>query len=327
MLKVLVTREIPEIGIDMLVDAGFNVTVRSDANPFSYEELKAEAQHFDALLITSKEKIDRKFLETNAHLKVISQFAAGYDNIDVAAATELGIPVGNTPQAMNNATSDIAFGLMIAVARDFFQQHKRIATNNYPDFKPRADLGIELQGKTLGIYGLGEIGFQMAKKCRAAYGMRIIYCNRKVNEKAATELGAEKLDFDDFLKAADIISIHSNLSPETLHRFDYEALKKMKRSAILINTARGKIIVEEDLIKALKENLIYGAGLDVSDPEPMSPTNPLLYMSHVCVLPHIGSATVEARNEMARLAAENLIRFIKENKMTFCVNVEALPGR
>lgn len=323
-MKILVTRHIPEIGLQMLLAKGFEVVVQNEKTPFTYNELIEQAQKFDALISTSKEKLDGKFLRANAHLKIISQYAAGYDNIDIQTATELKIPIGNTPQAMNNATSDIAFGLMIAVARDFFQQHKRILNNDYPEFKPKADLGIELNGKTLGIFGLGAIGFEMTRKCKAAYGMQIVYCNRSQNPIAESELNAKWLSFDEFLEVSDVISIHSNLNPDTLHKFDYQAFAKMKSTAIVINTARGKVIVEDDLVKALNENLIYGAGLDVSDPEPMRPDHPLLNMKNVCVLPHIGSATIEARDEMSRLAAENLIRFVEEGQMTYCVNPEVL---
>lgn len=323
-MKILVTRQIPEVGLQMLNAKGFEVVVRSETKPLTYDELTEYAKNFDALITTSKEKIDGKFLRENAHLKVISQYAAGFDNIDIETATQLKIPIGNTPQAMNNATSDVAFGLMIAVARDFFQQHKRILKNDYPVFKPKADLGIELDGKTLGIFGLGAIGFEMARKCKAAYNMKIVYCNRTPNPKANVELGAELLSFDEFLEVSDVISVHSNLSLNTLYKFDYEAFTKMKPTAIFLNTARGKVVVEADLIRALRENLIYGAGLDVTDPEPMDANNPLLDMKNVCVLPHIGSATIEARDEMSRLAAENLIRFVEEGKMTFCVNPAVL---
>lgn len=323
-MKILVTRQIPEVGLQMLYAKGFVAVVLSDTQPLTYDELTEYAKNFDALITTSKDRIDGKFLRENAHVKVISQYAAGFDNIDVETATQLKIPIGHTPQAMNNATSDIAFGLMIAVARDFFQQHKRILKNDYPKFKPKADLGIELNGKTLGIFGLGAIGFEMARKCKAAYDMKIVYCNRMPNPKADVELGAKLLSFDEFLKVSDVISIHSNLSPDTLYKFDYEAFTKMKPTAIFLNTARGKVVIEADLIRALRENLIYGAGLDVTDPEPMRADNPLLDMKNVCILPHIGSATIEARDEMSRLAAENLIRFIEEGKMTFCVNPTVL---
>jgi glyoxylate reductase len=323
-MKILVCRDIPQLGIDLLKNAGHTVDVRSSDNPFGKDELRLASLDYEAIVSTSKEKLDRKFFEENRHLKLVSQFAAGFDNIDIAAATEFGIPIGHTPQAMNKATSDIAFGLMIAVSRNFFQMHKRIKADTWGDFKPRADLGQELYGKTLGVFGLGAIGFEMARKCKVAYGMKVVYCNRSHNLKAEEELNAQKLDWDDFLAQSDVLSIHSNLSEETKYKFNAFAFSKMKTTAIIINTARGSIIVEDDLIQALKNGKIYGAGLDVSDPEPMDPQNPLLEMPNVCVLPHIGSATVEARDEMSRLAAENLLRYIKDGSMTHCVNREIL---
>lgn len=324
--QILVTRDIPQKGLDMLIDEGFDIKVRSSYEPFTYDELYFEAKNFQYLLSTSKEKLDRKFLEANKHLKMISQFAAGFDNIDIEAATELGIPIGHTPQAMNKATSDIAFGLMIAVMRNFFQMHKSIEENKWGDFHPRANLGQEPYGKKLGIFGLGAIGFEMARKCKYAYDMEIIYCNRSKNEKAEFELGAKKVSFDQLLELSDVISVHCNLSEETSQIFDKTAFAKMKQSAIFINTSRGKVHHQEHLYEALMNKEIWGAGLDVTDPEPMNADNPLLDLPNVCVLPHLGSATVEARDEMSRLSAENLIRFIKEGQITHCVNPSLLAG-
>jgi glyoxylate reductase len=322
--KVLVTLDIPEKGLNLLREAGFELTVGDSANPFSYEELIKLTADFDYIIPSSKDKIDRNFLEANKHLKVISTFSAGYDHIDIQAATELGIPVGHTPEAMNRATSDIAFGLMISVSRNFFQLHKKIEAGNWGGFRPRADLGQELYGKTLGVFGLGAIGFEMARKCRAAFNMEIHYCNRSVNSRAEKELNAVKVSFEDLLHKSDVISVHSNLSDETTYRFNSNAFSKMKPSAIFVNTSRGKVHHEPDLITALKEGKIWGAGLDVTDPEPMNSDNPLLQMPNVCVLPHIGSATVEARDEMARLSAVNLIQYLEKGTMIYCVNPEVL---
>ncbi len=322
--KILVTRDFPENGLDLLRNEGAVLEVRSSENPFTYDELLSYAVHFDILLCSSKEKIDRTFLENNKHLKVISQYAAGFDNIDIDAATELGIPLGHTPNAMNNATSDIAFGLMIAVSRDFFQMHKKIASDEWGDFRPQANLGIELYGKTLGIFGLGAIGFEMARKCKAAYGMKIIYHNRSENAKAKAELNAAFVDFDTLLSQSDVLSVHADLNEKTKYLFDIHAFQKMKPESLFINTARGQIHQEKDLLTALQKSYIRGAGLDVTDPEPMHSENPLLYMPNVCVLPHIGSATVESRAEMSRLAAENIIQFFKTGKMVHCINPQVL---
>lgn len=322
--KVLVTLDIPEKGLNQLRQAGYELTVGDSESPFSYDELLNLAADFEYIIPSSKDKIDRNFIEHNRQLKVISTFSAGYDHIDIQAANELRIPVGHTPQAMNKATSDIAFGLMIAVSRNFFGMNRKITDGQWGGFRPRANLGQELYEKTLGVFGLGAIGFEMARKCKAAYGMEILYCNRSANQKAERELHSRKVSFEELLQQSDVISVHSNLSAETQYLFDQKAFSQMKSTAIFINTSRGKVHQEQDLIEALKQGEIWGAGLDVTDPEPMKSDNPLLRMPNVCVLPHIGSATVEARDEMARLAAENLIQFVEKGTMIYCVNPEVL---
>ncbi|OGR12008.1 MAG: D-glycerate dehydrogenase, partial [Desulfobacula sp. GWF2_41_7] len=254
------------------------------------------------------------------HLEIISQFAVGYDNIDIAAATDLGIPVGFTPDAMSEATADIAFGLMIAVARNMFFMHKTIIHGQWGYFNPTGHLGIELKQKTLGIFGLGRIGLKMAQRCQNAYDMKILYHNRTRNTKAEKLVDATCVGFDELLAKSDIVSVHCALTPETRHVFDLKAFKKMKPSAVFINTARGPIHHEKDLTQAVKEGLIRGAGLDVTDPEPMAKDNPLLFMENVCVLPHVGSATMEARNQMSILAAMNIIGFYKTGRVSHIVN-------
>jgi glyoxylate reductase len=323
-LKILVTRDIPEIGLDMLRNKGCELRVQSSEKPFSKTEFKMASQWADVLLCSSKEKISEDFLSANSQLLMISQYSAGYDNVDMAECNERKLPVGHTPQAMNKATSDIAFGLMISVARNFFCMHKKLEAGEIEGFRPRANLGQEPYGKTLGVFGLGAIGFEMARKCKAAYGMEIIYCNRTENSKANSELEAKKVSFEELLTQSDVLSVHSNLSEETFKKFSAEAFKQMKSSAIFINTSRGQVHDELALIKALEEGQIWGAGLDVTDPEPMEMGNPLLNMRNVCVLPHIGSATVEARDEMSRLSAENIIRYFENGDMVHCINPEVL---
>jgi glyoxylate reductase len=202
--------------------------------------------------------------------------------------------------------------------------HKRIARGEWTFFRPKADLGIELKNKTLGIFGLGRIGLQMAIRCKGAYNMKIIYHNRKPNRDAEKLLGAGLVSFDELLSQSDVLSVHCALNSETRGVFDQTAFSKMKPTSIFVNTARGGIHNEKDLIEALNVGKIWGAGLDVTNPEPMDVTNPLLSMPNVAVLPHIGSATEEARNEMSRLAAMNIIEFYKHNHMPNVVNPETL---
>lgn len=325
-IKVFITRQIPEKGIDLLRNEGFTVNVWSHERPMTAAELVEEAQRHNALLSTGPDKIDASFLNTCKHLEIISQFAAGYDNINIAEATRLGIPVGNAPGAMSDATADVAFGLMIAVSRKMFHMHKTIAQGEWKYFRPKANLGFELKHKTLGIFGLGNIGLEMAKRCKGAYDMKIIYCNRNPNETAERLLDAKRVSFEELLQQSDVLSVHSVLSEETKGIFNQSAFEKMKPSAIFINTSRGPVHNEQDLIEALKTGTIWGAGLDVTNPEPMAPDNPLLFMDNVAILPHIGSATVEARDEMSRLAAVNIIEYYRHHRIPNIVNPETLSN-
>jgi len=306
-MKVFTTRVIPEEGHILLQRAGITVTQWTEERELTPEEMIAKCNENDALLFAGGRKIDRSFMEQCRHLKVIALLSVGYDNVDVKAATELGLQITNTPGVLSNATADTAFLLMQSVARKAFFQHKRILKGAWGFSTPTANLGIDLEGKTLGIWGMGNIGTVMAKRCRAAFGMKIIYCNRHRNESAEKELDATFVSFDELLQQSDVISVHTSLTPETKEKFNKDAFRKMKPSAIFINTARGGIHNEADLLAALQEGQIWGAGLDVTNPEPMQADNPLLEMPTVAILPHIGSATTETRNAMSRVAAENVI--------------------
>lgn len=319
-LRVFVSREIPTLGIDLLRHQGFSVKVWHEDRPMTQEELIQEAKQADILLSLGENKIDSYFLNECKHLKMISQFAVGYDNINIPEATALGIPVGNTPGVLADATADIAFGLMIAVSRKFFFNHLKIINGGWGAFMPTANLGQELYGKTLGIFGLGSIGSVMAQRCKGAYNMNILYYNRTRNAQAESDFNARRVEFDELLAESDVLSVHSVLSDETRGKFNKDAFTKMKPSSIFINTSRGGVHNEEDLIWALDNKVIWGAGLDVTNPEPMNKDNRLLFMENACVLPHIGSATVEARDGMSRLAAENIIYFIREGRIPHCVN-------
>ena len=323
-IKVFITRDIPAIGIELLKKEGFNVSVWPHDWPMNPGELIEEGKKANAFLTLSSDTIDKNFLNECRYLDIISQFAAGYDNINIAEATRLGIPVGYTPGAMSDATADVAFGLMIAASRKMFYMYNTINKGEWTYFKPKADLGIELKNKTLGIFGLGRIGMQMAIRCKGAYNMNIIYCNRKPNAGAEKLLEATYVNFEELLRESDVLSVHSALNEATRSIFNKNAFTKMKPGSIFINTARGGIHNENDLLEALDKGVIWGAGLDVTNPEPTNSTNPLLSMPNVAVLPHIGSATVEARNEMSRLAAANIIEFYKHHNIPNIVNPETM---
>lgn len=323
-IKVFVTREIPPTGIDLLKEEGFDVSVWPHDRPMKPDELVEAGKKVNAMLTLLTDSIDRSFLNECRHLDIISQFAVGYDNINITEATKLGIPIGYAPGAMSDATADVAFGLMIAVSRKMFYMHNTIARGEWTYFRPKANLGIELKNKTLGIFGLGRIGLQMAIRCKGAYNMKIIYHNRKRNTEAEKSLNAKWVGFEEMLHQSDVVSVHCALSDETKGIFNKNVFEKMKPTSIFINTARGAVHNETDLLNALNAGIIWGAGLDVTNPEPMGANNPLLAMPNVAVLPHIGSATVEARNEMSRLAALNIIEFYKHNRMPHIVNPEVL---
>ncbi len=322
--KILVTRKFPEVGLKQLEAQGFELTPWTRDRPMTPSELVERSMDHQALLCTLGDRVDRPFLEKCRHLEIISQYAVGHDNIDVNAATSLGIPVGFTPDVMSEATADIAFGLMIATSRKMFFLHKTILKGEWGYFKPASNLGMELKGKTLGVFGLGRIGIKMAELCKNAYGMEVVYHNRRSDKAAEKALNATRVSFDELLAKSDVLSVHCVLSDETRGRFDRAAFKKMKPTAIFINTARGPVHQESDLVEALRSKEIWGAGLDVTDPEPMAKDNPLLSMETVAVLPHVGSGTMEARDGMSRLAAENIIEFYRSGTLPHMVNPEVL---
>jgi glyoxylate reductase len=322
--RILITRIIPGVAQELLVRAGFDVSVWEGSGPMTQSQLIERAKLVDALISLGADKLDGHFFNECGHLEVIAQYAVGFDNIDVKEATSRGIPVGNTPNVLNDATADVAFGLMIAVSRKMFYQHKSIARGEWTQFEPLKNLGIELTGKTLGIFGMGRIGMVMAQRSRGAYNMKVIYHNRTRNEKAEKQLECTLVSFDELLKQSDVLSVHSVLSEETRHIFNKSAFNKMKSSSIFINTSRGGVHKEDDLIEALRNGTIWGAGLDVTNPEPMEPANPMLNMSNAAILPHIGSGTIEARTGMARLSAENIIEFYRSGLVPHCVNPQVL---
>ncbi|MBX2947169.1 MAG: D-glycerate dehydrogenase [Cyclobacteriaceae bacterium] len=325
--KVQITRIIPPIAKTMLTNAGLEVVEWQGDGPMTQQELIVRAQQVNALLSLGADKLDKHFFSQCPHLDIVAQFAVGYDNIDVKAATEAGIPVSNTPDVLSEATADVAFGLMLAVSRKMFYNHKTIIRGEWKQFEPLKNLGFQLSGKTLGIFGMGRIGMVLAKRCKGAFDMDIIYHNRSRNPEAERLYSAKYVSFKELIRESDVLSVHSILSDETRGLFNIEVFRQMKPSSVFINTSRGGVHNEADLIEALNQGLIWGAGLDVTNPEPMKPDNTLLEMPNVAVLPHIGSATVEARNGMARIAAENIISFYQSGEVPTCINKQVLEHR
>jgi len=320
-MNVFITREIPNEIKQPLIDEGHNVEEWTEKRVMTDAELIDQCKHADALLCISQ-KLDDHFFEECSQLIVVATNSVGFDHIDVAKATELKIPIGNTPDVLSKATSDIAFLLMQNVARKAIFWHKEIVQGNWNFLDPFKDLGIDLKGKTLGIFGLGRIGLDLAKSAKGAFDMPIIYHNRSRNEEAEKELGAKYVSFEELLQQSDVISVHANLNEENQGIFNKSSFEKMKPTAIFINTARGGLHNETDLIAALEAGTIGGAGLDVTNPEPMDKNNPLLEMQNAVVLPHIGSATIETRTAMANLSVQNILAGLKGERLPECVNPE-----
>lgn len=320
-MKVFINKRIPEIGITMLKEAGLDVTV-SENPDLTQEEWLEHCKNTDAILNVGQNKYDKDFFEKFPNVKAIALYSVGFDHVDINEANERNIPIGNTPEVLSKATSDVAFLLMQSVARRASYYLQKVKDGDWGEFDPLHELGQELYGKTLGVFGLGRIGFEMAEKCKKAFDMNIIYHNRSHNEEAEKELGAQYVSFEELIAQSDILSIHANFTEEHSELFNESVFEKMKPNAIFINTARGGFHNQKDLYNALVSEKIWGAGLDVTNPEPIENNDPILKLSNVCVLPHIGSATIEARNGMAKLAAENLIAFSKGEKMPHCANPE-----
>ena len=321
-MKVFCTKKIAEEGLHLLREAGIEILQWDGKGILSPDELIHYSKQSDALLIANYNNIDAAFLNACRHLKVIAMHSVGYDNVDIKEASRLKIPVGNTPGVVSRATAETAFLLMLAVSRKAFYLHHKILDSAWKSFEPTADLGMEMRGKTLGIFGLGKIGYEMAMLCKDAFNMEIIYHNRHRAFEAEQSLGATFVSFEDLLKKSDVVSVHANLNGETKGKFNAAAFDRMKSSAIFINTGRGAIHDETALTHALQNGLIWGAGLDVTDPEPMQADNPLLRMPTVAVTPHIGTATRETRGAMATMAAQNVIAGLNGRRLPFAVNPE-----
>ncbi len=321
-MKVFINKIIPAEGIKRLTEAGLEVTVWREERLLTREEAIEYCQEHDAFLNVGQNGVDADFLQQCSHLKVIALHSVGFDNVDVSAATRLKIPIGNTPGVLNRATAEIALLLMLTVSRKALYLHKKITEGAWGISQPTKDLGVDLIGKTLGIVGLGRIGSELGRICKQALHMNIIYYNRGRNLEAEKELNAQKVSFENLLKHSDVVSVHTALTEDTTGMFGLREFNKMKKSAIFINTARGAIHREKELTQALQEKIIWGVGLDVTDPEPTSKDNPLLSMENAVVFPHIGSSTKETRDAMSRLAAENIIAGLKGEKIPYPVNPE-----
>jgi glyoxylate reductase len=318
--KVFVTRVIPAAGLDRVVEA-CQADVWTAALPPSRDELLKKVAGCDGLLTLLTEKIDAELMDAaGPQLKVVSNFAVGFNNIDVSEASRRGIRVGNTPDVLTDATADMAFALLISAGRRIVEGQDYIRAKKWKTWEPMGHIGADLWQKTVGIVGLGRIGLAMARRCHGGWKMRVLYHDKFRNEKAEAELGATQVDFDTLLAESDFVSVHADLNDSTRGMFDAAAFAKMKTSAVFVNTARGPLHKQKDLYEALKSGAIFAAGLDVTDPEPPATDDPLLTLPNCVVAPHIASATVSSRNGMAEIAADNLLAGLSGAPLRSCVN-------
>lgn len=306
-MKLLITSNIPEKIYDEL-DKNFEISYHDSNVPLSKEEIIEMIKAQDALLCPLSDKIDREVIDAGDNLKIIANYGAGFDNIDIDYAREKGIVVTNAPApASAVSTAELTFGLMLAAARKIVSGDKVTRAGEFYGWRPTFYLGSQLKGKTLGIIGLGNIGKNLAKRARA-FEMKVVYYSRTRKEDFEKEFDIEYLDKDEVISSADFLSLHTAFVPDLRHMISKKELEMMKKSAILINASRGPIVDEDALADALIENVIAGAALDVYEFEPRV-NDKLMDLDNVILAPHLGNATFEARLEMGENAKDNLIDF------------------
>lgn len=320
MYKVLLTREMPGPAMEKLKKE-VDLEYVSEETKLTKQEIIDRIRDKDGVISMLDDPIDADVINAAPNLRVISNYAVGFNNIDIKTATSKGIVVTNTPGVLTNATADLAWALLMAVSRRIVEGDKFLRAGKFNCWGPKLMLGYEFAGKTLGIIGMGRIGSAVAKRAKG-FDMHVVYYKRhRLSEEEEREIGAEYVSLNDLLSKSDFVSIHTPLTDDTRHMLGEEQFKKMKRNCILVNTARGPIIDEKALVKALKEGWIAGAGLDVYENEP-AVTPELLDMDNVVLEPHIGSATYEAREKMAEMVVEDCLAVLNGNKPVNIVNKE-----
>lgn len=323
-MKVLVTGNLPD---DILapVHDRHEVQVHPHDRPMSPEAVRAAVKDKDGLLCMITDPVDEAMLAQATRLKIVSNLGVGFNNIDIDAATRHRVMVTNTPGVLTNATADLAMALVLATGRRLVAADQHTRDGHFQFWAPFYFLGNEITGKTLGIIGMGRIGTAVAHRA-AGFDMTLIYHNRTpLGAEAEEEMGVRYLDLDTLLQQADYLSIHVSLTPETHHLIGARELALMKRTAFLINTARGPVVDERALLDALQAGRLAGAGLDVYENEPQL-TEGLAALDNVVLLPHVGSATVETRRRMAALAVENLLAGLAGGTPPHCLNCQQLKG-
>ena len=317
--KIFLTRTLHDFALKELKKK-FQVEVHTGKIPIPKNSLKSKIKQVDGLICFPYDQINKEVIQSAKNLKVISTFSVGYDHIDTKFAKEKKIRVGYTPDVLTNATADMAFALMIDSLRRISEGDRIIRKQKWNQIYGAYDyVGLDLQGKTLGIIGLGRIGKTFAKRAKA-FDMKIIYHNRKqISKIDEKKLGVKYTTFNKLITQSDIISIHVPHTDETNQMFNMKIFRKMKKTSFLINTSRGKVVNEKDLVVALKQKIIGGAGLDVFETEPISKNHQFLKLENVVLAPHVGSSTKETRTKMAEITIKNLILGIKGKKPIYSI--------
>ena len=321
------TRKLPDAGERLLDEAErtgeFAITRWPAELPPFPQELAKLLTGADGAITLLTEPITAEVIEREPQLKVVSNLAVGYDNIDVEAATRRKVAVCNTPGVLTDATADLAFTLLMTAARRIVEGVDYVRAGNWQTWSPTLLLGQDITGATLGIVGLGRIGKEMARR-GTGFGMRLIAYDEHQDKAAAKELGVSFVSLEKLLRESDFVSLHCTLTTESRHLIGASELAMMKPSAVLINAARGPVVDTDALVEALRNGTIWAAGLDVTDPEPIPEDHPLVSLPNCVVVPHIASGTISTRDEMARLAVENCLAVLRGKRPPHCVNPEVL---
>ena len=317
--KVFVTRELPAAALERLAKH-CEAEVWGEFRPPDYDIILDKIGELDGLLCLLTDRIDAPLMDAAPQIIVISNLAVGYDNIDIAAASQRGIPIGNTPGVLNETTADFAFALLMATARRIPEARQYIHDGKWLTWHPTVLSGQDIFGATLGIIGCGRIGAAVMRRAQG-FNMRVLV-NSLENADEIRRLGGEKATLDELLRQSDFVSLHVPLTDETRHLISQRELKLMKPTAILINTARGSVVDPRALYAALRDGEILAAGLDVTDPEPVPLDDPLLTLDNCLIVPHIASASVATRAKMAEMAVDNLIAGLQGQPLPTCVNPE-----
>jgi glyoxylate reductase len=323
--KIYVTRELPERGLK-IIKQHFETDVWPEYAPPPKKTIIEKAKNVDALATLLSDKIDAEVYNAAPKLKIVSQLAVGFDNIDLAEATKRGIYVTNTPEVLTDTTADFAWALLMAVARRVVEADKYVRTGQWKvGWHPAMLTGRDVFGTTIGIVGAGRIGYAMAKRA-LGFDMKVLFYD-VIPRPEIEKLGAKKVDLTTLLRQSDFVTIHVPLMKETHHFINEEKLRLMKKTAYIINNSRGPVVDEKALHMALKEGWIAGAGLDVFEQEPTPMDNPLLKLENVVVAPHISSASLETRAKMSEMVADNLVSFFQGKQPPNLVNLDVMKVR